>query len=298
MYRGDAARQNDLSSYEEAAQAVRRLASWGAVSIKQYMQPRRDQRQWVSDVARAEGLMVTAEGGDLFYNLGMILDGQTGWEHSLSYIPIFSDVTRFFGGAGIVYSPTFVVAGPAEDNIDFFFADSDVWKDPKQRRWMPWRQNMGHLRRRILRPETDYPYPLVAQGLSDIIAEGGYGALGSHGEHHALAVHWEIWMAASALGPMEALRVASLHGAHFLGADADIGSVQAGKLADLLVLDGNPLEDIRATAAIRWVVKGGVVRDGETLDQIWPRRRPFGPYTWIDDDALRDDVRPVGEWRR
>jgi len=298
LYRGDAARQNDLSSHEETAHAVRRLASWGAVSIKQYMQPRRDQRQWVSDVARSEGLMVTAEGGDLFYNLGMIMDGQTGWEHSLSYIPLFSDATRFFGKAGIVYSPTFVVAGPAEHNIEFFFADTDVWRDPKQRRWMPWRQNVGHLRRRVLRPETDYAYPLVAQGLSDILAEGGYGALGSHGEHHALAVHWEVWMAASALGPMDALRVASLHGAHFLGVEADLGSIRVGKLGDLLVLEGNPLEDIRTTAAIRWVVKGGTVWDAETLDEVWPHRRPFGPYTWIDEDALRDDVRPVGEWNR
>lgn len=298
LYRGDAARQNELSSYDEAAYNVRRLKDWGAVSLKQYMQPRRDQRQWVSDVARAEGLMVSAEGGDLFYNLGMILDGQTAWEHPLSYVPLFSDVARFFGRAGIVYSPTFVVAGPAEDNIDFFFGDSDVWREPKQRRWMPWRQNMGHLRRRVLRPRTDYSFPLIAQGLADIIAEGGQGAIGSHGEHHALAAQWEVWMAAEALGPLEALRVASMGGAFFLGAQEDIGSLRVGKLADFQVLDANPLDDIRNTAKIRWVVKGGVVYEAETLDEVWPRQRPFGPYTWVDEDALRDDARPVDGWIR
>lgn len=298
LYRGDAARQNELSSYEETAWNVRRLKDWGAVSLKQYQQPRRDQRQWVSDVARSEGLMVSAEGGDLFYNLGMILDGQTAWEHSLSYIPVFSDIARFFGRAGIVYSPTFVVAGPAEDNIDFFFGDSDVWKEPKQRRWMPWRQNTGHLRRRVLRPKTDYAWPLVAQGLADVLAEGAQGAIGSHGEHHALAAHWEVWMAAEALGPLEALRVASMGGAWFLGAQEDIGSVREGKLADLQILDADPMEDIRNTARIRWVVKGGVVYEAETLDEIWPRERPFGPYTWVDEDALRQDVRPVDAWRR
>ena len=298
LYRGDAARQNELTSYDETRYNVRRLKDWGAVSMKQYMQPRRDQRQWVSDVARGEGLMVTAEGGDLFYNLGMILDGQTAWEHSLSYVPLFSDVTRFFGKARIVYSPTFVVAGPAEDNIDFFFGDTDVWKEPKQRRWMPWRQNMGHLRRRILRPATDYPYPLVAQGLADIIAEGGHGAIGSHGEHHALAAHWEVWMAAEATGPLEALRVASMGGAFFLGAQDDVGSLRVGKLADFQVLDANPLEDIRNTARIRWVVKGGVVYEAETLDEVWPRQRPFGPYPWVDQDALRQDRRAVDVWSR
>lgn len=297
LYRGDAARQNELGSRQETAYNVRRLKSWGAVSVKQYMQPRRDQRQWVSDVARDEGVMVTAEGGDLFYNLGMIIDGQTAWEHSLSYIPIFSDVARFFGRAGIVYSPTFVVAGPGPANIDYWFAESDVWREEKQRRWMPWRMNAGHLRRRTLRPDTDYSFPLVAQGLADIIAEGGYGAIGSHGEHHGPDAQWEVWMAASALGPMEALRVASLHGAHFLGAADDLGSIREGKLADMLILDANPLDDIRNTAAIRWVVKGGVVYEADTLDEVWPRERAFGPYYWVDDASLRQDARPVGGGR-
>ena len=294
LYRGDGARQNDLSSYEETEHNIRRLESWGAVSIKQYMQPRREQRQWVSDIARDRGLMVTSEGGDLFANIGMVIDGQTAWEHPLSYIPIFSDVARFFGQAGIVYSPTLVVAGPGPYNIEYWFAESDVWRDEKQRRWMPWRMNAGHLRRRMLRPDTDYAFPMIAQGLADIIAEGGYGAIGSHGEHHGPDVHWEIWMAASAMGELDALKVASLHGAHFLGAQDDLGSIREGKLADLLVLDANPLEDIRNTERIRWVVKGGVVYEAETLDEVWPRERPFGPYYWVDEDALRQDARPVG----
>jgi Tol biopolymer transport system component len=298
LYRGDAARQNDLSSYEETAYNVRRLKDWGAVSLKQYQQPRRDQRQWVSDVARDEGLMVTAEGGDLFYDLGMVLDGQTGWEHSLSYVPIFRDLARFLGQAGITYSPTFVVTGPAESNIDFFFADSDVWKEPKQRRWMPWRQEVGHLRRRMLRPETDYAWPLVAQGLADIMAEGGNGAIGSHGEHLGIAAQWEVWMAADAMGPLGALKLASMGGARFLGAQEDIGSIRSGKLADFLVLDANPLDDIRNTAQMRWVVKGGVVYEAETLDEVWPRVRPFGAYPWLDDAAQRQDRRPVDGWAR
>ncbi len=293
MYRGDAARQNDLSTREETAYGVRRLQSWGAVSIKQYQQPRRNQRQWVSDIAREEGLMVTAEGGDLYYNLSMIMDGQTAWEHPLSYVPLYSDAATFFGRAGIVYSPTFVVAGPGPQNIDYFFAESDVWLQERQRRWMPWRMNAAHLRRRMLRPDTDYSFPLIAQGLADIIAEGGYGAIGGHGEHHGVNAHWEIWMAASALGAHEALRVASSHGAHFLGAEEDLGSIEVGKLADLLVLDANPLENIRNTSQIRWVMKGGVIYDSGTLDEVWPRSRPYGPYTWLDEASQQSDKRPV-----
>lgn len=293
LYRGDAARQNELSSREVTAQNVERLQSWGAVSIKQYQQPRREQRQWVSDVARERGLMVTAESGDLFYNLGMLMDGQTAFEHPFSEIPLYGDVAKFLGRAGFFYSPTLVVAGPGPWNVEYWFAESDVWSDPKQRLWMPWRMNAGHLRRRTLRPDTDYSFPLLAQGMADIIAEGGYGAIGGHGEHHGLAPHWEIWMAASALGNYGALEVASVHGARFLGALDDLGTIEVGKLADLLVLDRNPLEDIRATADIRYVMQGGILRDGMTLDERWPERRPFGPHYWVDEDALRNDDRPL-----
>lgn len=293
LYRGDAARQNELSSRDVTAQNVDRLQTWGAVSIKQYQQPRRDQRQWVSDVARDRGLMVTSESGDLFYNLGMLMDGQTAFEHPFSEIPLYGDIAKFMGRGGFYYSPTLVVAGPGPWNVEYWFAESDVFSDPKQRLWMPWRMNAGHLRRRTLRPDTDYSFPLLAQGMADIIAEGGYGAIGGHGEHHGLAPHWEIWMAASALGNYGALEVASVHGARFLGALEDLGTLEVGKLADLLVLDRNPLDDIRATADIRYVMQGGILRDGMTLDESWPERRPFGPHYWVDEDALRNDDRSI-----
>jgi imidazolonepropionase-like amidohydrolase len=242
LYSGDAARQNELTTREQAAHDIERLQSWGAVSLKQYQQPKRTQRQWVSDVAREKGIMVTAESGDIFYNLSMVMDGQTGFEHPFSEIPLYGDLAKFLGRAGFYYSPTIVVSGPGPWNIEYWFAESDVWRDAKQKLWMPWRLNAGHLRRRTLRPDTDYSFPLLAQGMADIIAEGGYGAIGGHGEHHGLASHWEIWMGATALGNYGALEVASLHGARFLGAQQDLGSIEVGKLADLLVLERNPLE--------------------------------------------------------
>jgi Tol biopolymer transport system component len=298
LYAGDRHRQNELTSYQAAEDNVARLQSWGAVSIKQYMQPRRDQRQWVSHAARRLGLMVTAEGSDLPYNLSMIMDGQTGWEHPMPYVPMYGDVARFFGRAKAVYSITFSVGGPGPWNDEYFFQESDVWRDPKLRLWMPWRQLVPHARRRMLRPVTDYSYPILAQVLADIIAEGGHGAIGAHGQQHGLASHWEVWMAASAMGPMGALELASVHGAHFLGASEDLGTLRAGKLADLIVLNANPLDDIRSTTDIAYVMKGGTLYEGDTLDEVWPRQRPYGPRPWIDDVAWRDDVRSVHTWDR
>jgi len=293
LYRGDAVRQNELTSYEVAEDNIARLQSWGAVSLKQYLQPRRDQRQWVSDIARKRGLMVTSEGSDLAFNMGMIMDGQTAWEHPISYVPMYSDAARFFGRAETVYSPTFVVGGPGPWNDEWFFHETEVWRDEKLRLWMPWKQLVPHARRVFQRPFTDYSYPMLAQVLVDWMAEGAHGAIGAHGQQHGLASHWEVWIAESAMGPMGALELASVEGAYFLGASEDLGTLTPGKLADLMVLNSNPLDNIRNTTDIMLVMKGGIVYDGMTLDELWPTERPYGARPWIHEEVWRSGPRPV-----
>jgi Tol biopolymer transport system component len=297
LYSGDSFRQNELTSYQVAEQNINRLQSWGAVSLKQYMQPRRDQRQWVSDVARKKRINVSAEGGDLEYNLGMIMDGQTGWEHPMGYLPTYNDVARFFGAAEAVYSVTFGVGmGPWNEN--YWWGESNVWEDAKLMRWMPWRTVLPHARRRPLRPETDYSFPILAETVKDIIANGGHGAIGAHGQAHGIGPHWEVWMAASAMGPMGALELASREGAYFLGVLDDLGTLEAGKLADLIVLNSNPLENIRNTTDMQFVMQGGALYEAATLDQVWPQSRPYGIYPWLDEASLRADDRPIDYWDR
>lgn len=297
IYFQESAQTNEITSYEVAERELKRRVSWGAVTAKQYLQPKRIQRQWIVEAARKLPLTVTAEGSiDLEHKLSMIMDGHTGFEHPTPLLPLYSDVAKFFGQAKVVYSMTTVVGGTGPWNEEYFFQESEVWKDRKQRRWMPWRELIPHARRRMLRPVTDYSYPLLAQGLADIIAEGGFGAIGSHGQQHGIASHWETWMLVPALEPMGALEVASLHGANFLGAEKDLGSIAVGKLADLMVLNSNPLDNIRNTADILYVMKGGVLLDANTLDELWPAQKPFGEYYWVDEDSLKSDDRPVDYW--
>ena len=298
IYSGDAARQNEITSYEVADQNVARLMSWGAVSIKEYMQPRRDQRQWVTEAARERGMRVTAEGGDLEYNLGMIMDGHTGWEHPMSYTPLYGDVAKFFGQAEAVYSPTFMVGGPGAWNEEYFYQSYEIWKDPKMRRWLPWRMLIPTTRRRMMRPETDYSFPLMARGLGDIIEEGGWGAIGAHGQLHGLGSHYEVWMAAAGTDEHTGIEIGTIHGAHFLGLEHELGSLAEGKVADFIVLDSNPLDDIRNTADIVYVIKDGIVYNAGTLDELWPEEKPFGDYYWVDEDALRSDDRATDYWDR
>jgi len=139
-------------------------------------------------------------------------------------------------------------------------------------------------------------FPFIAMGMADVIEYGGFGAIGSHGQHHGIGSHWEMWMVATAMSPMQTLEVATMHGARFLGMHEDIGSLEVGKIADLVVLNANPVDDIRNTADIRYVMKAGTLYDGDTLNELWPVPRAYGPYPWVDEDMLRDDDRPIGWW--
>ena len=296
---GDAPFKADVDSPEEADNQVARLQSWGAESIKQYLQPNRRRAQWLVDAARNRGMVATSEGGnfDLSHNLGLVMDGHAGFEHALVQFPIYSDVSRFLGQAGFYYSPTVVVGGSAPWTEEYFFQRDDTWLDEKLRRWLPWRHLIPHARRRMLRPETDYGFAIVAEGMADIIAAGGYGVIGSHGQQHGPASHWEVWAYAEALGPLGALEVASLNGARYLGLQDQLGSIATGKYADLVILDSNPLDDIENTLDIDLVMKDGVLYDAATLDEVWPSARPFGSYYWVNPDVMKTDTLPVGRWR-
>jgi len=173
-----------------------------------------------------------------------------------------------------------------------------VWKDPKLRRFMPWRELIPHTRRRFIRPKTDYNFPLMAQAAADIVAAGGLAPIGSHGQQHGIGSHWDVWMYAEAMGPLGALEAATLHGAKFMGMDRDIGSIEVGKLGDLVVFGADPLANIRNTTNIQYVVKAGTLYDASSLDEVWPQARRFGDYYWVVPDVYRSDNRPVDYYDR
>ncbi len=279
-----------IRTKEDAADNVNRLASWGAVSIKDYIQPRRYQRQWIADAARKRGVTLTAENEDLFYSIGLIMDGHAGFEHPLQYVPLYSDASTFLGQAGATYSPTLIVGGASLWSLEYFLGHDRVWEDPKYRRWTQWR-DLTKLQMFVAKPIERYAFPIMAEGVADVWRAGGRAAVGGHGEVIGPGGHWEIWMYAEALEPMEALRLAAQGGASFVGLDDDIGSIAVGKVADLVILNSNPLDDIRNTIDIQSVMKGGRLYDGDTLDEIWPEQKPYGPRWWFSEDHLRTDDR-------
>jgi imidazolonepropionase-like amidohydrolase len=121
------------------------------------------------------------------------------------------------------------------------------------------------------------------------VKAGGRVGLGSHGELQGLGVHWELWMMQSGgLSEFETLRAGTLHGAEAIGLGKDLGSLEVGKLADLQVLDRNPLTDIKNTNSVRFVMKNGRLYDGNTLDEVWPRAKALPPqWWWAEDPAVK-----------
>jgi Tol biopolymer transport system component len=295
----ESAMNNVYANAEEAYQDAARRVSWGAIALKEYLQPDRRRRQWVVEAGRRLGMMVTAEGSiDPDHKISMALDGHTGFEHPTAMAPLYSDFTTFLGRLGSVYSQTILVGGPGAWNEEYWWQESDLWKDPKLRRFMPWRELIPHTRRRFVRPKTDYNFPLMAQAAADIVAAGGLAPIGSHGQQHGIGSHWDVWMYAEAMGPLGALEAATLHGAKFMGMDRDIGSIEVGKLGDLLVFAADPLVNIRNTTNIQYVVKAGTLYDASSLDEVWPKARRFGDYYWVVPDVYRSDNRPVDYYDR
>jgi imidazolonepropionase-like amidohydrolase len=105
--------------------------------------------------------------------------------------------------------------------------------------------------------------------------------LGAHGQLQGLGAHWELWMLQQGgMSNIEALRAATIEGARYLGFDGDLGSIEKGKLADLIVLDRNPLENVRHTESINMVMMNGRLYEGKTLNEIGNHPRPRRPFWW------------------
>jgi len=267
-----------IDSLDDARSTLRRMKAIGAFSVKSYNQPRRDQRQQILAAARELGVMVVPEGGSLFeHNMTMVVDGHTGVEHSIPVAKIYDDVRQLWPATKVGYTPTLIVAYGGSFGENYWYEHTDVWADERLSNFVPRRMLDARARRRIKMPDEEYNHVDIARVAKELNDLGVSVQLGAHGQREGLGAHWELWMfAQGGMSPLQALRAGTLSGAEYLGMDKDIGSLEPGKLADLLVLDANPLENIRNTTSIRYTIANGRVFEAMTMNELGkPAPKPF-----------------------
>ena len=290
-----AARIRDL---DHARNVLKRYSEYyDTKTLKMYMAGNRRQRQWIVMAARELGLMPTTEGGlQAKLDFTHVMDGYAGVEHNLPLTPMFEDVIGLFRTAQTTTTPTLLVSygGPWAEN--YWYTHENVHDDAKLRRFTPEAELDMKTRRRGQGAggspgpggwfhEDEYAFREHAAFIRDLIAAGGRAGIGGHGQLQGLGYHWEMWdVASGGLAPHDVLRVATIYGAEAIGLGRELGSLEPGKLADLVVLDRDPLASIRNTNSLRYVVKNGRVYDAETLNEIWPRQRALPAPPWRHAD--------------
>jgi hypothetical protein len=279
---------NDLHSERQTLNVLRRYSEFYRVrNLKEYRTGNRQQREWVIRAARALGLHTTTEGAlDMKLDMTQIQDGFAGNEHAFSAAPLGDDIVQLFAKSEVSYTPTLQIGNGGPAGQAWFYEQDNPADDAKLRHFQPDFFLDGKLSRLRWILPREYDFSLVAQGAAAIQRAGGLVAVGSHGEIPGLGFHLEMQaLASGGMTPMEVLHAATIGSSRAIGRDEEFGSLEAGKYADLLILDADPLADIKNTLSIQSVMKNGRLYDASTLDEVWPRQRQLKPLWFQHNEA-------------
>ena len=286
LYGAKSAYKADIDSLDDALFHLKRMKAVGAFSVKSYNQPRRDQRQQVIEAARQLGMMVVPEGGSLYeHNMTMVVDGHTGVEHSVPVARVYDDTKQLWGHTQVGYTPTLIVGYGGLWGEMYWYAKTNVWADARLASFVPRRMLDARSRRPVDAPDEEWNHFNNARVAKELLDSGVNIQLGAHGQREGLGAHWEMWMfVQGGMTPLQSLRAATLGGAKYLAMDKDIGSLEPGKLADLDVLDANPLENIRNTESVRYTMVNGRIFDSATMNEIGNHPRERKKF-WFEVDG-------------
>jgi hypothetical protein len=286
-----------ILSLDDAREFLERKHVLGIPIIKSYRQPARRQRQWLIEAAREAGIMVDVEGESHFFNdLSFVIDGHTAVEHNFPVATYYDDVVQLLAHGQSATTPTLIVLFGELMGENYLYQTTRVWDDPRIQAFVPGTTSgyspLG----------TPYAAPPATRGMTTVNAADelwniGFRSVsrsirklddagvlvnaGSHGQIHGIGLHWEMWLLAEGgMSPLHALRAGTLNGAKTIGLDRELGSIEPGKLADLAVLDADPLADIHNSASVHYTMLNGRLYDTATMNEVMPRDKPRTKFYW------------------
>jgi imidazolonepropionase-like amidohydrolase/Tol biopolymer transport system component len=284
LYGADGDFKSVVNSIDDARSYIKRTKAFGALSVKSYNQPRRDQRQQVLQAAREESINVVPEGGsNFFHNMTMVIDGHTGIEHNIPVTPVYKDVLELWSNSKVGYTPTLIVNYGGLNSEYYWYQKTNVWENKKLLQFTPRAIIDSRSRYRIMAPEEDYvnDHILTSKSVKSLADKGVKVNMGAHGQLQGMGAHWELWsIQQGGMSNLESLKTATINSANYIGAGKDIGSLEAGKLADILVLDKNPLDDIQNSATLRYTIANGRMYDSETMNEEGNEAKKRKPFYW------------------
>ncbi|MFN3939285.1 MAG: amidohydrolase family protein, partial [Chitinophagales bacterium] len=284
LYGADGDFKAVINNYDDAVFALERTKAYGAFSVKSYNQPRRDQRQQVIQAAKEMGMMVYPEGGSTFFhNLTMILDGHTSVEHNLPVAPLYNDVIQLWAASNTANTPTLIVNYGSINGEYYWYQNTNVWENEKLLKYTPRGIIDSRSRHRTMVPQEEYEngHILTSQSCKKLVDAGVKVCVGGHGQLQGLGVLWEMWnLSQGGMTNMQVLQAATIHGAEYIGMGAHLGSIENGKLADLIILDKNPLLDIRNIETVSYTMANGRLFETATMNEVGNYDKSRKKFFW------------------
>ena len=274
---------DQILTLQRARDVVNRYAGFlETQTIKQYVAGNRRTRQLIVMATREMGLSPTTEGaGDFKMSITEMLDGYAGHEHAFEIYPLFKDVALLSAASEITYTPTLLVAYGGPENKHYLIKRENAYNDSRLKRFTFQPDLARRTRTATWVPEDEFTFKGVSEGAAKIVKYGGMVGVGAHHEVQGIGTPWDLMLMSEGGMPLhDVLRVGTIFGATSIGLDKDLGSIEAGKLADLIVFDANPLDNIRNVLKVRHVMRNGILYESETLDEIWPTQKKREPLWW------------------